>query len=43
MGGEGAFKKILEIIKVKTIIDVGCGPGGMVKYCKNKFKINGQW
>ncbi len=32
---EGAYKKILEIIKVRTMIDVGCGPGGMVKYSKS--------
>lgn len=32
---KGAFNKILEIIDVKSMIDVGCGPGGMVKYTKN--------
>jgi len=42
---QGAFKKILEIIKVKTMIDVGCGPGGMVKYCRslglNAYGVDG--
>ncbi len=35
---EGAFKKLIDIIEVKTMIDVGCGPGGMIKYSK-KFGI----
>lgn len=32
---EGAFKKIREIIFVESMVDVGCGPGGMVKFTKS--------
>ena len=32
---EGAFKKIREIIFVGSMVDVGCGPGGMVKFTKS--------
>ena len=29
---EGAFKKLVELINFKSLIDVGCGPGGIVKF-----------
>jgi len=29
---KGAFNKILEKIDIKSFLDVGCGPGGMVNY-----------
>ncbi|MDC3187107.1 class I SAM-dependent methyltransferase [Pelagibacteraceae bacterium] len=32
---EGSFKKINELIDIKSMVDVGCGPGGMVKYTKD--------
>jgi len=32
---EGAFNKIREIIFVGSMVDVGCGPGGMVKFTKS--------
>ncbi len=32
---EGAFEKIRELIFVESMVDVGCGPGGMVKFTKN--------
>ncbi len=32
---EGAIKKINELINVRSMIDVGCGPGGMIKFTKN--------
>lgn len=28
---EGAFKYLLSIFDIKTMIDIGCGPGGMVE------------
>ena len=31
---KGALNKILEIIKVKSLVDIGCGPGGVVYYAK---------
>lgn len=35
---EGAFKTILNKIKVNSFLDIGCGPGGMVNYV-NKLGI----
>ena len=33
---EGAANFLIENYKVKSVIDVGCGPGGMVELFKNK-------
>lgn len=32
---EGAVKKLIELFDCKSVIDVGCGPGGMVELFKN--------
>ena len=35
---DGAFRKLIELINFKSLIDVGCGPGGVVKF-SNKLGI----
>jgi SAM-dependent methyltransferase len=33
---EGAINYLIENLEVKSVLDIGCGPGGVVELCKNK-------
>ena len=33
---EGALDHMMRILNVKSMLDIGCGPGGMVKLAKSK-------
>ena len=36
---EGAISFIFKNLDIKLFVDIGCGPGGVVNYVKNKFGI----
>jgi len=44
---EGTLDYIIKKFKTKTFLDIGCGPGGMVKLASDKglkaFGIDGDW
>lgn len=33
---DGALSYLIETFDIKSVIDIGCGPGGMVELCKRK-------